>query len=468
MTDDLVPATLDAVTFEAPGIGDRSYLIHDHEVAVVVDPQRDPQQYIDAARELGVRITHVLETHIHNDYVSGGLGLSRELGAIYLLPEGEQLGFAEECATLGDGAEVACGSMTVSALSTPGHTPHHLSYLVRHNESSTGYVCTGGSVLFGGVGRTDLLGSERAEELARAQWQSARRVLSELDADTTVLPTHGFGSFCSATPNVVGSAEALTIAVEHSRNPAMRLALDEFVHALVSNPPPIPAYYRYMGDINRAGRGVPSYGEMARLDSSDLDRLLAAKRAITDVRDRRSFADAHRPGSLNIEFGTNLTTYFGWIVPFEAPYTLIANSIEEVEETRRLLARIGREHIFGYVLAKDIEALATSRYPVTTFADLALAMSIGDEPYVVDVRHPSEWRAGHIHGARHVPLPELTAARSSLPTDRPIWVHCAAGYRAAIAASQLSSWSLAPILIDDQFEHASGLGLLVTADADAA
>jgi hydroxyacylglutathione hydrolase len=468
MTDDLVPATLDAVTFEAPGLGDRSYLIHDHEVAVVVDPQRDPQQYIDAAMRLGVQITHVLETHIHNDYVSGGLALSRDLGASYLLPEGEQLGFADACAVLGDGAEVICGSMTVSALSTPGHTPHHLSYLVRHDDSSAGYVCTGGSVLFGGVGRTDLLGAQRTEELARAQWQSARRVLSELDLDTTVLPTHGFGSFCSATPNVVGTAEAMTIAVEHSRNPAMRLALDEFVRTLVSDPPPIPAYYRYMGDINRAGRAAPSYGRMARLDLHDLDRLLTAKRAVTDVRNRRSFAAIHRPGSLNVELGTNLTTYFGWIVPFDAPYTLIASSLEEVEETRRLLARIGREHLFGYVLAEDIDAGESSRYPVTTFAELALASNLGDEPYVVDVRHPSEWRAGHVLGARHVPLPDLARVRSSLPTDRPIWVHCAAGYRAAIAASQLSGWSLAPILIDDQFDRASALGLVDTTNCDAA
>jgi hydroxyacylglutathione hydrolase len=468
MTDDLVPVTLGAVTFEAPGLGDRSYLIHDHEVAVVVDPQRDPQQYIDAARQLGVRITHVLETHIHNDYVSGGLGLSRQLGATYLLPEGEQLGFADECVTLGDGAEVTCGSMTLSTLSTPGHTPHHLSYLVRHDDSSAGYVCTGGSVLFGGVGRTDLLGSERTEELARAQWQSARRVLSELDLDTTVLPTHGFGSFCSATPYVVGTAETLTVGVEHSRNPATSLALEEFVHTLVSDPPPIPAYYRYMGAINRAGGAAPSYGTMARLSSGDLDRLLSAKRSITDVRNRRSFAAVHRPGSLNIEFGANLTTYFGWIVPFEAPYTLVANSVEEVEETRRLLARIGREHIFGYVLAEDIEAREASRYPVTSFADLAVAMSLGDEPYVVDVRHPSEWRAGHILGARHIPLPELEQARTSLPRDRPIWVHCAAGYRAAVAASELSGWSLSPILVDDQFERASTLGLVVTTNADAA
>jgi hydroxyacylglutathione hydrolase len=464
MSDDLVPSTLDALTFEAAGLGDRSYLIHDHEVAIVVDPQRDPSPYVKAARELGVRITHVLETHIHNDYVSGGLGLSAEIGATYVLPEGETLEFANECQTLADGAEVAAGSLTISALSTPGHTPHHLSYLIRHGDSTAGFVCTGGSVLPGGVGRTDLLGADRAEELARSQWRSVRRLLEGLDDQTRVLPTHGFGSFCSAGPSVVASADALTIAIEHARNPAMTLALEDFVHSLVSDPPPIPSYYRFMGAINRAGRRAPAYGQMARLSEHDLDRLLGTKRSVADLRNRRAFAEAHRPGALNIELGPNLTTYFGWVVPYEAPYTLIANSVEEVEETRRLLARIGREHLFGYVLADDIETTTTQSYPVTTFAELALAKSLGDAPYVLDVRHPAEWRAAHLTEARHVALQDLASVRTTLPRERPIWVHCAAGYRAAIAASGLSAWSLSPVLIDDQFEHASAAGLEITAE----
>ena len=195
---------IQAVTFEAEGLGDRSYLVHDGEVAAVIDPQREQERYVAAAKALGVSITHVFETHVHNDYVSGGLGLARQLGAVYVLPEGEDLAFADECLTLGDGGELTVGSLRVSALATPGHTPHHLAYLLSTPTGGRSYVCTGGSVLPGAVGRTDLLGDERADELAAAQWHSVRRLLSQLDAGTSVLPTHGFGSFCSAAPGAGG------------------------------------------------------------------------------------------------------------------------------------------------------------------------------------------------------------------------------------------------------------------------
>jgi len=238
------PAELGAVSFEAAGLGDRSYLVHDGEVGVVVDPQREPEPYVVAAESLGVRITHVLETHIHNDYVSGGLGLARQLGATYVLPDGEELAFAKECTMLGDGDEITTGALKVSALATPGHTPHHLSYLLTGAAGTSSYVCTGGCVLANGVGRTDLLGDERADELAQAQWHSVRRLLSRLDDGTRVLPTHGFGSFCSATPAAGAAAEELTVGRERERNMAARAVLEDFVAALRRDRPPVPSYYR--------------------------------------------------------------------------------------------------------------------------------------------------------------------------------------------------------------------------------
>jgi rhodanese-related sulfurtransferase len=391
--------------------------------------------------------------------VSGGLSLARQLGATYVLPEGEDVAFAQECSTLAGGAEIITGSLRVSALATPGHTPHHLSYLVSSRTGTKNYVCTGGSVLPGAVGRTDLLGDERADELAVAQWHSVRRLLAQLDAGTEVLPTHGFGSFCSATPGAGAGAGKLTVGAERHRNPALRAGLEDFVMELGRDRPAVPAYYRYMAPINRSGPGTPYYGPAARLSATDLDRWLATGSAVADIRPRRAFAAGHRRGALNIELGNNLTTYFGWVVPFEAPYTLIACSYDEVDKSRRLLARIGRELVSGYALASDLDLEHAHRYRVATFGDLSAAVRCGEEPVVLDVRHRSEWRAAHLAVARHVPLPELRAQRLSLPPDRPIWVHCAAGFRAAIAASVLSAWGMSPVLIDDVFEHASLQGL---------
>jgi glyoxylase-like metal-dependent hydrolase (beta-lactamase superfamily II)/rhodanese-related sulfurtransferase len=489
------PGEVEAVSFEAAGLGDRSYLVHDGRVGVVVDPQREPQRYLAAAESLGVSITHVLETHIHNDYVSGGLGLARQLGATYVLPQGEQLAFAEECTTLGDGDELTTGSLKVSALATPGHTPHHLSYLLSGRTGARSYVCTGGSVLPNGVGRTDLLGDERADELAQAQWHSVRRLLSQLDAATRLLPTHGFGSFCTVTPAAgaegtgaetraeagelasraegaraeAGGAEAgelaageLTIGLERERNPAARAALEDFVLALRQDRPPVPSYYRYMAPLNRAGAASPHYQPTARLDAAALERWLSTGSVVADLRPRRAFAAGHRQGSLNIELGSNLTTYFGWVVPFEAPYTLIACSYEEVERSRHLLARIGRELVSGFVLASDLDLERARHYPVATFADLSAAVQRGERPLVLDVRHRSEWRAGHLALACHVPLPELEAQRGSLPPEQPIWVHCGAGFRAALAASRLSAWGMSPVLVDDLFGRAAPYGLEMT------
>jgi glyoxylase-like metal-dependent hydrolase (beta-lactamase superfamily II)/rhodanese-related sulfurtransferase len=464
------PASLQAVSFDAPGLGDRSYLVHDGWVGVVVDPQRELERYLLAAESLGVRITHVLETHVHNDYVTGGLALAREVGAAYVLPEGEDLAFADECTTVGDGALMRTGSVRIRALWTPGHTANHLAYLLESESGGPGLACTGGSVLHASVGRTDLLGLDRADELATAQWHSARRLLTDLDPAVQLLPTHGFGSFCSASPKVrapQGGHQGghATVAEESARNPAMRAAVAEFVRGLAQERPPVPAYYRYMAPINRSGPSRPHYGPVTRLAPAEVAQLLADGAPVTDLRPRRVFAAGHRRGALNIELGDNLTTYFGWVVPFEAPYTLVVADDDDVQMATHLLARIGREHATGYVLADDLEDEGNHRYPVATFADLAQTVGHGPEPFVLDIRHGAEWRSSHLAMAHHVPLPELPAWRPTLPDDREIWVHCAAGFRAAIAASQLSAWGLGPVLVDDAFEHAADVDLEVVSGA---
>ncbi len=260
MTEPLTTARrLSIVPFEATGLGDRSYMVHDGDKAAVIDPQRDPVPYVAAAAELNVKIEVVLETHIHNDYVSGGVALARRTEATYGVPAGEAVDFGAESRALAEGDVLTAGSLTFRALWTPGHTPHHLAFLAE-DSLGTMAVMTGGSLLAEATGRTDLSGDDRAAELAEAQWHSVRRLLDELPSNTLVLPTHGFGSFCSSGAHGGPDAHTLTVGEERRRNPVARLGLPAFVESLLHQDLPIPAYYRYMAPLNRAGAAEPRPG----------------------------------------------------------------------------------------------------------------------------------------------------------------------------------------------------------------
>jgi hydroxyacylglutathione hydrolase len=209
---------------ETSGLGDRSYLISDGGVAVAIDPQRDVDRVLDLARHRRVKITHVLETHIHNDYVTGGLELSRTTGAQYVVPAGDDVDY--ERRAVSDGDIIDAGPIQLQVMRTPGHTHHHVSYVARDASGAIGGVFTGGSMLHGTTGRTDLLGDDNTQALTHAQFRSVRRLARELPADAEVYPTHGFGSFCSATP---ATGDSSTIADQRENNPA--LTQDEQTYA---------------------------------------------------------------------------------------------------------------------------------------------------------------------------------------------------------------------------------------------
>lgn len=460
---------LEVVTYEAVGLGDRSYMVHDGRSAAVVDPQRDGTEYLDSAKELGLEIELVLETHVHNDYVSGGLALSRRTGAVYGVPAGEPVEFSSECRALSEGDVLSVGSLSVRVLFTPGHTPHHLTYWVR-DAAGAGAAFTGGSLLAGSTGRTDLLGAERAPGLAQAQWRSVRRLLDELPPGTAVLPTHGFGSFCSSGPTLANEAAGPTIEVERRRNPAAQLDLPAFVRSILDDPLPIPAYYRYMAPLNRAGAAEPPEVSAPEVSAGSLPELLAAGAAVVDLRQRAAFASGHWRGSLNMELGPNLVTYLGWVIPFSAPLVLIAASASETVQASHMLARIGREGLRGWAPAASLESLGggeRGHYPVARFAQLAEQAARAGLPPVLDVRFPHEWKAGHIAGARNIPLPEVGGSLAGLPVEAELWVHCAGGFRAAVAASWLSARGLRPVLVDDVWENALASGLPVVPEATA-
>jgi hydroxyacylglutathione hydrolase len=445
----------EVVVIETPSLGDRSYLAHDGETGIVVDPQRDTGRVLAAAEAAGVRITHVLETHIHNDYVTGGLALAAETGAEYVVAACEDVSFRRTA--IGDGGELAAGRLVIRAVHTPGHTPGHLSYVLREDGGGPVAVFTGGSMLFGAVGRTDLVSPERTEELTRAQYRSVRRLAAELPADTAVYPTHGFGSFCSATP---ASGQAATIGEQRRANVALGSDEETFVKELLAGLTAYPRYYAHMAPLNRRGPGAFRPRPPAPASPEDLRRRIEAGEWVVDLRARRAFAAGHVTGTVSIELGGSFATLLGWAVPWGSPLTLVAATAEQIQQAQVELARIGIDRLAG-AAAGTPEVLApdgrVSGYRVTGFA--GLAEQWGQPGIVVlDVRRPDEWQAGHLAGAIHIPFWELTRRLGEVPPGE-VWVHCAAGSRAAIGASVLARAGRAVVLIDDDWPRAARLGL---------
>ncbi len=235
---------------DTPQLGDRSYLVHDGHVALVIDPQRDVDRVEQAARDEGVRITHVAETHLHNDYVTGGLDLATRHDASYLVNAAETVGFART--EIRDGETLRVGDLQVEVVATPGHTSHHVSYIVTHDGQQA--VFSGGSLLFGSVGRTDLADPELTEELTHAQYASVRRLVDRAEGDAGLYPTHGFGSFCSSGPAT--GADHSTVGEQTEANHALTDEDEEhFVRTLIANLTAYPSYYAHMGPANADGPG---------------------------------------------------------------------------------------------------------------------------------------------------------------------------------------------------------------------
>ncbi len=445
---------IDVVTIETPGLGDRSYVVHDGATAVVIDPQRDIDRLLDEVGSRGLRVSHVLETHLHNDYVTGGLALAEETGAEYGVPGADEVRFARR--PIADGDAISTGRLAVVARHTPGHTPNHLSYVV-HAGSEPVAVFTGGSMLFGAVGRTDLIAPERTEELTRAQYRSVRRLADELPGHVSVHPTHGFGSFCAATET---SGESSTIADERSRNVALVTEdEDAFVARLMEGLGDYPRYYVHMARLNAGGPAAADLSAPARVDGGVLRRRIEAGEWVVDLRQRRAFARHHLRGAVSIELGDPFATYFGWVLPWGAPVTLVGDTAEEVAEARRQLSRIGVDDLAGAAVG-SAEALAEGRaasYAVASFEDLASSFP-GSGKVVLDVRGAAEWADGHLDGAVHIPFFELGERVGELP-DGELWVHCASGLRASIAASLLERGGRGVVLVDDDWQRAGELGL---------
>ncbi len=446
---------MDVSIIETSGLGDRSYLIHDGDVAIAIDQQRDIDRVLDLAREHDVQITHVLETHIHDDYVSGGLELAHKVGAPYLVPVDADVEFQR--LPVNDGDVIESGGIRLRALHTPGHTPHHTSYVLSDGDGTTVGVFTGGSMLHGSNGRTDLLGDEYTDELTRAQYHSVRRLVDELPDDTPVYPTHGFGSFCSATPS---SGDASTIGEQRESNPALLQDEDTYVDELIANLSGFPAYWPHDRAINKKGPAPVDLSIPEQVEPAELRRRIEASEWIVDLRKRTEFAAGHIEGTLSFELSGSFVSYLGWLLTWGAPLALIGESRDQIGEARRELARIGVDNITGSAVG-DIGGLAyglpVRSYRVADFSDLAEVID-DDRVSVLDVRQDAEFDKGHVRRAVNIPLHELLDRVDEVPSGE-VWTYCGSGYRSSIAASIIDRAERTVVLIDDSYENAGKFDL---------
>jgi len=430
--------------FFLDGLGHQSYFVADEQsgTAAIIDPRRDVDIYLETASRAGTRITHVLETHIHNDYVTGARELAARTGATIVASADAHLGYAYQ--PVRDEDRVRVGNLRFEALATPGHTPEHVSYVLYEGESHTPHaVFTGGSLLVGGAGRTDLISADMTLTLTRQQYRSLRRLLGMLPGTVVVYPTHGAGSFCGAS--TISPVRYTTIAQERLANPAAYVQDEEdFVRRQIAGYSAYPHYYAHMRAINQGGPRV--LGTLPRppaLSPQEIHTRVCGGMPLLDGRAREAFAREHVPGALNIELDSSFGTYAGWILPFNVPLLLLVEDESGCREAVVQLVRIGYEQIEGYLdggmAAWKAAGLPVGHFARTDVADLHARWERHEPLTIVDVRRDDEWRAGHIPGSLHLHIGELAQHLQEIPRDRPVATICAAGYRAAAAASMIAA-----------------------------
>jgi glyoxylase-like metal-dependent hydrolase (beta-lactamase superfamily II)/rhodanese-related sulfurtransferase len=456
---------VEVAVIDTPTLGDRSYLVGDGETAVVIDPQRDIDRVLAQAAARDLRIAHVLETHLHNDYVTGGLALARATGAAYYVNAADDVAF--DRVPVKDGDVIEAGpEIRMRALATPGHTFTHLSYVLEAGGRPLA-VFTGGSLLYGSTGRPDLLGPAHTRELARAQYASAHRLAADLPDDVGVYPAHGFGSFCTVSPTrgTPARGTSSTIGQERRVNPVLTQDEPRFVSEMLAALDVFPAYYAYMGPANAAGPPGPDLSPPARAGAPGLRRRIEAGEWVVDLRSRRAFAAGHVAGALSFGLDGSFATYLGWLIPWGTPLTLLGETPEQVAEAQRELVRIGIDRPDAAATGhpsdwSDGQPLRS--FPVADFAGLEAVCSYRPVA-ILDVRRDREWAESHIEGAVHIPLHELAGRLGEVPAGE-LWVHCHSGYRAAAGASILDAAGRAAGLVDDDFEQAARAGLPLTAN----
>lgn len=434
-----------------PGLAIYSYMVGDEKTkeCAVIDPTRDVDEYLDTARAEGLHITHILETHVHADFVSGAAELKHRTGGKARVHSSGLGGpqwtppYADQ--VVQDGDTVDLGTVRLQALHTPGHTPEHIAWALFDGSRSadTPWLIFSGDFLFvGDVGRPDLLGAEARKQLAHQLYQSVFQKLPPLADFTEIFPAHGAGSLCG---KALGSRGSSTLGYERRFNEALRKRDEEaWIAQLLDGMPIAPPYFQRMKKVNAAGPKIlgSELPGQHRISAREIHDRVCERCLVVDVRSKEAFAAAHIPNAINIPLGPNLPTWAGWVLPYDHPTILVLDDPADVAEVATHLVRVGLDDVQGY-LEGGIEAWEMAGYPLNTIAtvsvhDLRKKLADGSpSPTVLDVRTEREWDSGHIEGALHIHGGQLQERFAEVPCGQAVAVVCASGYRASIAASFL-------------------------------
>jgi hydroxyacylglutathione hydrolase len=434
-------------TIQTEGIAQLSYLVGDTETctAAVIDPRTDVGIYVDLARKHGVSITHIFETHIHADFVSGSRSLADRVATAKIRLSGEQANYEFDAEKIADGDQFDFGSFLLTARHTPGHTPEHLAFEISQSKQSdlVWGIFSGDSLFVGSVGRPDLLGSSETEQLARQLYETLYNYYLKQEDYVAIYPCHGAGSACGAD---IGDRLTSTIGYERRTNEFLRYPnFDDFRVKVVDQAPPVPVHYPQLKEIN--ARGPEIMNRLPTIPALPPQEFRSVARepgvTIVDTRSMLAFGGGHIPGSISIGSRPEISNWISQMVDIEQRLLLVVDDDADVEAIQRLIVRTGHSRFAGY-LAGSMKLWETSggrleKLEQMTVMELQAAQQNGTRLKILDVRSPEEWQAGHIPDAEHYFVADMRDRITGLDKEQAFATYCASGYRASIASSLMQS-----------------------------
>jgi len=432
-------------TIQTDGISQLSYLVADTDSrrAAVIDPRTDVEIYGELAKKHGVSITHVIETHIHADFVSGSRSLAKRVGTARIYLSGIDSNYEFEGERVTDGHVFEFGSFSLTARHTPGHTPEHLSYEIRQSGRTEPWaVFTGDSLFVGSAGRPDLLGDEHTKELTEALYGTLYDYYLKLDDFLTIFPGHGAGSACGAS---IGDRLLSTIGYERRTNPFLRYpSFEAFSKFIIDDSPPVPHHYPELKKVNSAGPEVVHRLPTVRALPPHAFRQEARKPGVTvvDTRSKLAFGAGHVPGAINIGFESELSVWVGQMFDLDQQLLLVVEHESDLDDVQRLIIRSGHSNFAGY-LCGGMKAWEVAALPMDTVeqvhVDRLRELQEEGGVTILDVRTRREWEAGHVPGARHYYVADMKDRIDGLDKSSHYVAYCASGYRASIASSLMQA-----------------------------